>query len=56
MFQAKEQDMSSETDLNETEINDLSVIKILTEAWRIMHGQNENLDREIEQNNLDRII
>jgi len=55
MFQTKEQDKTSETDLNETKIHDLldkefkiTVIKMLTKVSRTMHEQSENFNKETE--------
>ena len=55
MFQVKEQGNTSEKDLNETEISDLTwwkykrmVIKIFTKLKRKMEGQSENLKTEAE--------
>ena len=55
MFQVKEQGNTSEKDLSETEISDLTwwkykrmVIKIFTKLKRKMEGQSENLKTEAE--------
>ena len=55
IFQTKEQDKTSEKDLNEKDISYFSdrefkvtVIKMLTELRRRMDEQSENFDREIE--------
>ena len=54
MFQTKEQDKSSETNLKEIEINGLldrnyqtSIIKIPTEMRREIYKQSENFHKEI---------
>ena len=56
MFQTKEQDKTLETDLNETEINDLPdrafkiiVLVMLTDVKRTMHEQNVNFKKETEE-------
>lgn len=53
MFQSKEIEKSSETNLNEVEISDLlgreskiTVIKVLTEVNGTMNDQKENFDKE----------
>lgn len=55
LFQTEEQDRSPETDPNEIELYDLpnkelkiAVIKMLTEVKRIMQGQSEYFNEEIE--------
>ena len=55
MFQTKEQDETPETDLNETDVNDISdkeikitVINMLTEVKRTVHEQSENFSKEME--------
>ena len=55
MFQTKEWDKTSETDLNEKEVNDLydkefkiMVIKMLTEVRRTMHEWGETFNKETE--------
>ena len=49
MFQTKEQDKSTETDLTETEISDLpegnNGHKMLIKVRRAMHEQSENFNR-----------
>ena len=53
MFQAKEQDKSPETDLNEMEIGDLpdrgfklTIINIHTKVRRTIHEQSENCNKK----------
>ena len=53
VLQTKEQDKTRETDLNETEIRNLShrefkitIIKICTKVSRAMHEQSENFNRD----------
>ena len=55
MFQTKEQDKSSETDLKEMDISDLhnkefniTIIRMLTEVSGAIHEQSENFNKEIE--------
>ena len=55
MFQTKEQDKSSETNLKEIEVNGLldrkiqtSIIKIPTDMRRAINKQSENFHKEIE--------
>lgn len=55
LFQTEEQDRSPETDPKEIELYDLpnkelkiAVIKMLTEVKRIMQGQSEYFNEEIE--------
>lgn len=53
MFHTKEQDKSPETQLNKTEISDLSsslreYIKMLTKVRKAMHKQSKNFNKVIE--------